>query len=46
MRLAEVYRNKHLVGTLIQYSPQSYEFAYTNEWFANDSLPAISLTLP
>ena len=46
MRKAEVYRNGLLAGTLIQYSPQSYEFAYTDEWLSNDNLPPISLTLP
>ena len=46
MRKAEVYRNGQLTGTLIQYSPKNYDFTYTDEWFANDNLPAISLTLP
>lgn len=46
MRKAKVYRNGQLAGTLIQHNPQSYEFAYTDEWFTNDRLPAISLTLP
>lgn len=46
MRLAEVYRNGHLAGTLSQYNPHSYEFRYADDWFANENLPAISLTLP
>ncbi len=53
MRKAEVYRNGQLAGTLIQHNPKStdsragrYEFCYDDTWFANDNLPAISLTLP
>ena len=46
MREAKVYRNGQLAGTLTQHDINNYEFRYTNEWFANDNLPAISLTLP
>ena len=46
MRKAEVYRNGQLTGTLTQYGTKNYEFRYDDEWFANDNLPAISLTLP
>ena len=46
MRTAEVYRNGKLAGTLIKHSHNSYEFHYDDAWFANDNLPAISLTLP
>jgi serine/threonine-protein kinase HipA len=46
MRKVEVYRNGQLAGTLIQHNPKSYEFCYDDKWFANDKLPAISLTLP
>lgn len=46
MRTAKVYRNGQLAGILTQYNQQSYEFRYADEWFANDRLPAISLTLP
>lgn len=44
--MARVYRNGQLAGRLIQNSPGSYEFQYDDAWFSNDSLPAISLTLP
>lgn len=53
MRIANVYHNGQLAGTLIQHNPKSptgrtgrYEFRYDDAWFANDKLPAISLTLP
>ena len=46
MRKAEVFRNGQLAGILIQHSPKSYEFVYTDEWMSDDSLPSISLTLP
>ncbi len=41
-----VYHNGRLAGSLLQNSPVSYEFRYDDAWFLNDSLPAISLTLP
>lgn len=46
MRMAKVYRNGLLTGTLIQHSKKDYEFRYDDAWFSNDALPAISLTLP
>jgi HipA-like protein len=46
MRIAEVYHNGQLAGTLIQHNAQSYEFRYADEWFVNENLPAISITLP
>lgn len=46
MRIAKVYRNGKLTGRLVQNSPESYEFRYDDEWFLNNTLPAISLTLP
>ena len=46
MRKANVYRNRQLAGTLIQHNMQSYEFRYADEWFANENLPSISLTIP
>ncbi|MBA7577354.1 hypothetical protein ES708_19205 [subsurface metagenome] len=44
--MARVYRNRQLAGSLIQNSPKSYEFRYDDAWFSNDTLPAVSLTLP
>jgi HipA-like protein len=46
MRQAGVYRNGAFVGVLTQYPDRRYEFRYTDEWFQNSSLPAISLNLP
>ncbi|MBU8891594.1 MAG: HipA N-terminal domain-containing protein [Bacteroidales bacterium] len=46
MRKAKVYRNSHLAGELIQENAKSYVFRYSDSYFSNDSLPAISLTLP
>lgn len=46
MRIAKVYHNGKLAGTLTQYNTKSYEFHYTDEWYANENLPPVSLTLP
>lgn len=46
MRKAKAYRNSHLAGELIQENTKSYIFRYNDSYFSNDSLPAISLTLP
>ena len=46
MRKAQVYRNGQLAGILIQYHSKKYEFRYDNDWFTNEFLPSISLTLP
>jgi HipA-like protein len=41
-----VYRNRELAGELIQENHGSYIFRYYDSYLLNDSLPAISLTLP
>lgn len=46
MRKVEVYRNNTLAGELIQENSKSYIFKYNDAYLANNSLPAISLTLP
>ncbi len=46
MRTLIVYRNGERAGVLIEHNPKDYEFRYDDAWFANDKLPAISLTLP
>ncbi len=46
MRKANVYRNGKLTGVLTQFSSNDYEFRYDDNWFANDKLPPISLTMP
>ena len=35
-----------MAGELIQENAKSYVFRYSDSYFSNDSLPAISLTLP
>ncbi len=44
--MAKVYRNGQCAGILTQHNTKSYEFRYDDDWFTNDNLPAISLTLP
>lgn len=46
MRRANVYRNGQLAGVLTQFSNNSYEFKYDDNWLANGDLPSISLTMP
>lgn len=46
MRIAKVYHNERLAGTLMQHHSKSYEFCYEDDWFLNTNMPAISLTLP
>ena len=45
MRKAEVYVNKMLAGTLTEVSPKEYVFRYDDLYLADDSCPAVSLTL-
>lgn len=46
MRIAEVYRNGELAGKLIEHSTSNYDFIYDDNWFADETGPAISLTIP
>jgi HipA-like protein len=46
MRKVKVYRNSELAGELIQENTKSYIFKYADVYFANNALPAISLTMP
>jgi serine/threonine-protein kinase HipA len=46
MTKAEIYNNGILAGHLEKKGPDEYSFAYTAAYFANSSLPPISLTLP
>lgn len=46
MRTANVYYNGKHAGILTENDSRNYEFRYDDNWFNNDSLPAISLTLP
>lgn len=45
MAKAEIYNNDILAGHLEKNAPDDYRFVYTPEYYANDSLPPISLTL-
>jgi serine/threonine-protein kinase HipA len=46
MRSAEVYCKGVLAGLLTESNSRTYEFKYDSMYFADDSKPAISLTLP
>ena len=46
MRRAIIFRSGQRAGTLTELDNKSYEFHYDDNWFNNNSLPAISLTLP
>jgi HipA-like protein len=46
MRSAEVYYNRELAGVLTEESHKQFRFRYNDDWFRNNSKPAISLTLP
>jgi serine/threonine-protein kinase HipA len=46
MRKAEIYRNKVLAGFLTEENRKKYIFRYEDAYFANNTQPSISLTLP
>jgi HipA-like protein len=46
MRSVEVYRNHDLAGILTEENPGSYLFRYNDQYFADVTKPAISLTMP
>jgi serine/threonine-protein kinase HipA len=46
MRKVEVYRNGILAGFLIEEDRKNYVFKYEDNYFADSTKPAISLTLP
>ncbi len=46
MRSAEVYCKGILAGLLTESNNRTYEFKYDSVYFADDSKPSISLTLP
>lgn len=46
MRKANVYYNKLLAGELIEENRDTYHFRYTDEYYRDSKMPAISLTLP
>jgi|ERR1700677_1433260 HipA-like protein len=46
MAKAEIYNNGILAGHLEKNGPNDYKFVYTHEYYTNESLPPISLTLP
>lgn len=46
MAKAEIYNNGILAGLLEKKGPHAYYFAYDAAYYANSSLPPISLTFP
>lgn len=46
MRIATVYRNDKLVGTLSEHNNGKFEFRYDDTWFADPDAPSVSLTMP
>jgi len=46
MRTLEIYRNGILAGFLIEENRKHYIFKYDENYFRDNSKPAISLTLP
>ena len=46
MRKIEVYRNGILAGFLTEQDRKNYVFGYEDNYFADSTKPAISLTLP
>ena len=46
MRSAEVYRNKQLVGVISKLASNTYAFRYHDDWYHNQGLPPVSLTMP
>ena len=42
----EIYRNGILAGTLTEENRHRYVFKYDDNYFIDDSMPGISLTLP
>ena len=46
MKKAEVYRNGILAGFLTEEDRKNYVFRYEDNYFADSTKPAISLTLP
>jgi serine/threonine-protein kinase HipA len=46
MRTLEIYRNGILAGLFTEENRKHYTFRYDDNYFMDDSKPAISLTLP
>lgn len=46
MRQGKVYLNKIFAGTLTETPGEGYTFVYDDVFYADNALPAISLTLP
>lgn len=46
MRQARVYRNGELMGYLTEHDRKNYTFVYEDTWYADNTKPAVSLTLP
>lgn len=46
MRSVDVYNNDVLAGTLYEIGQGKYLFRYDDEYFRNDFMPEISITIP
>ncbi|NOR45482.1 MAG: phosphatidylinositol kinase [Candidatus Delongbacteria bacterium] len=46
MRKAKVYRNKELLGYLVEEDRENYVFKYDDTWLMDKNKPSVSLTLP
>ena len=46
MRKAQVYYNKQLAGLVTEENRASYSFRYEDNYYLNNIMPPISLTLP
>ncbi|MDA1029170.1 MAG: HipA N-terminal domain-containing protein [Bacteroidetes bacterium] len=46
MRIAEIYRNGVLAGRLAEVKRHQFVFTYTEQYLADSSQPAVSLSLP
>lgn len=46
MRKVEVFRNGELVGSLTEENQGLFIFEYDDDWYKDNSKPAVSLTLP
>jgi len=46
MRTAEVYRNEILAGFLTEENTENFVFCYEDNYFFDNTRPAVSLTLP
>lgn len=46
MRVLQIYRNGRLAGTLTEEDRRHYVFRYDDDYYKDQGLPSVSLTLP